>query len=89
MKTYNFAEVTDKSTEVLQNATAEPVLLIQHSQPTHVIMSVDRYQRIVDRLEQLEDLVLGEKAVVALSQSSMVGSDDFTAALVDLANGKT
>jgi len=46
MKTYNFAEVTDKSAEVLQNATTEPVLLIQHSQPTHVIMSVDRYQRI-------------------------------------------
>lgn len=43
-------------------------------------MSAESYQKLIDRLRELEDIVLGQ-AEVALSQSKMVGTEAFTAAL--------
>ena len=72
---------------MFDKATVEPVLITKQKRPSHVILSADAYQQLVNRLEELEDLNLGKVAGTALSQSPMVGSDKFTATLEKLANG--
>ena len=50
-------------------------------------MSAETYQKLVKRLEELEDMLLGQEANVALSNSKMVGNEAFTNALENLADG--
>ncbi len=55
--------------------------------PSHVILSASAYQQLISRLEELEENSLNIAAETALNQSSMVGSEEFTATLEKLANG--
>ena len=87
MKTYTLTQTRNQHGEVFDKATIEPVLVTKQKRPSHVILSADAYQQLITRLEELEDLGLGKAAEMALSQSSMVGSDKFTATLEKLANG--
>jgi prevent-host-death family protein len=87
MQTYTLTDARNKHGEVFDKAAIEPVLLTKQSRPSHVIMSAESYQQLIDRLRELEDIVLGQ-AEVALSQSKMVGTEAFTAALERLANGE-
>ncbi|WP_295613325.1 hypothetical protein [Chamaesiphon sp. GL140_3_metabinner_50] len=48
-------------------------------------MSVEKYDRLIDRLDRLEDLAIGQQAQAALLTSRMVGSEIFTAELQRLA----
>lgn len=52
-------------------------------------MSADAYQRLIERLMELEDMLLGKAAKSALSQSQMVGAKTFVETLKQLANGET
>ncbi|MEI2581172.1 type II toxin-antitoxin system Phd/YefM family antitoxin [Scytonema sp. PRP1] len=88
MQTYTLTDARNKDSEVFDKAAIEPVLLTKQSRPSHVIMSAESYQQLIDRLRELEDMVLGQAAEVALSQSKMVGTEAFTAALERLANGE-
>jgi len=90
MQSYTLAEVCNPQGTVFNRAAVEPVLLTDKSQPSHVIMSADAYQRLIERLMELEDIMLlGKAAKSALSQSQMVGAQTFVETLKQLANGET
>jgi len=89
MQSYTLAEACNPQGTVFNQAAVEPVLLTDKSQPSHVIMSADAYQRLIERLMELEDMLLGKAAKSALSQSQMVGAQTFVETLKQLANGET
>ena len=88
MQSYTLTDTQNRLSEVFEKAVTEPVLVIEQSQPSHVIMSADTYQRLLKRLEELEDMLLGQAADTALKSSHLVGVEAFTSALQQLANGK-
>ena len=87
MKTYTLTQVKDKHNEVFEHAQVEPILITTQKRPSHVIVSAQTYQKLIERLEELEDLHFGKIAEIALTRSKMVGSDEFTKALEQIANG--
>ena len=87
MQTYTLTDARNKHGEVFDKAAIEPVLLTKQSRPSHVIISADSYQKLINRLQELEDMQLVQNAETALSQSKMVGTEAFTSALEYLANG--
>ncbi|MEA5506490.1 type II toxin-antitoxin system Phd/YefM family antitoxin [Halotia wernerae UHCC 0503] len=88
MQTYTLTDARNKHGEVFDKAAIEPVLLTKQSRPSHVIISADNYQKLMNRLQELEDMVFGQAAQTALSQSKMVGTETFTSALKHLADGE-
>jgi PHD/YefM family antitoxin component YafN of YafNO toxin-antitoxin module len=65
------------------------VIITKQSRPSHVLLSATAYQHLIDKLTELEDAVWGQAATQALSKGTMVGSEAFTAALMEIANGET
>ncbi len=88
MHSYTMTDAQEHYREVFDRAKQEPILLTEESSPSHVILSAETYQQLVERLEVLEDMLLGKQADIALSQSQRVGSDQFTAALQKIVNGE-
>ena len=88
MQTYTLTDARNRHGEVFDRAVVEPVLLTKQSRPSHVILSAQAYQTLIERLTELEDLALGREAEVALSQSQMVGTESFTAQLKRLVDGE-
>jgi len=86
MQTYTLSEARNRHGEVFDQAAVEPVLLTKQSRPSHVLMSVESYQQLIDRLTQLEDILLGQTAEEARNQSQMVGTENFVKTLKELAN---
>lgn len=90
MQTYTLSDARNRHGEVFDRAMLEPVLLTKQSRPSHVILSAQVYQALVERLSELEDQALGQAAQAALTQSRMTGSDSFTLQLKHLAtDGET
>ena len=89
MQSFTLAEACNPQGTVFNQAAVEPVLLTDKSQPSHVIMCADAYQRLIERLIELEDMLLGESAKSALSQSQMVGAQTFVETLKQLGKGQT
>lgn len=87
MKSYTLTQTRNQHGEVFDLANVEPVLVTKQKRPSHVILSALAYQELINRLEELEDLNWGRMAEIKLKQSSMVGSEGFTAILETLANG--
>lgn len=85
MQRFSVTEIQNTHSEVLNQAAIEPVLLTEESQPSYVIMSAENYEQLINRLVQLEDLIIGQQAQTALSNSRMVGTETFTAELKRLA----
>lgn len=85
MQRFSVTEIQNTHSEVLNQAAIEPVLLTEESQPSYVIMSAENYEQLINRLAQLEDLIIGQQAQTALSNSRMVGTETFTAELKRLA----
>lgn len=85
MQRFSVKEIQNTHNEVLNQAAIEPVLLTDESQPSYVIMSVENYEQLINRLALLEDLIIGQQAQTALSNSRMVGTETFTAELKRLA----
>ena len=81
MQHFSITEIQKAYSKVLDQAAVEPVLLTTESQPSYVIMSVENYEQLINRLAQWEDLVLGQQAQTALSTSQMTGTETFTAEL--------
>ena len=86
MQSYSLAEIQERQNEVLEQAAIEPVLLLEKSQPSYVLLSAKSYQQLVERLSQLEDLVLGQLADTAQKNFRLVGAATFTSELQHLAN---
>ena len=87
MKIDTLTQTRNQHGEVFDNAQIEPVLITKQKRPSHVIVSAQTYQKLIERLEELEDLHFGKTAEIALTRSKMVGSDEFTATLEQIANG--
>lgn len=85
MQNFSVTEIQDTHSEALHRAAVEPVLLTAASQLNYVIMSVENYDRLIEKLARLEDLAIGQQTLAALSTSHMVGSEVFTAELQRLA----
>jgi PHD/YefM family antitoxin component YafN of YafNO toxin-antitoxin module len=85
MQRFSVTEIRDTHSEALHQATIEPVLLTADSQPSYVIMSIDNYEHLIDRLARLEDLAIGQQAQTNLATSRMVGTEAFTAEIQRLA----
>ena len=85
MQRFSITEIQNTHSEVLNQAAVEPVLLTEESQPSYVIMSVENYEQLMNRLAQLEDLIIGQQVQTALSNSRMVGTETFTAEIKRLA----
>ncbi|KAF3887869.1 MULTISPECIES: type II toxin-antitoxin system prevent-host-death family antitoxin [Nostocales] len=81
MQRFSVTEIQNTHTEVLNQASVEPVLLTEESQPNYVIMSIENYEQLMNRLTRLEDSIVGQQAEAALSKSRMVGTETFTAEL--------
>ena len=86
MQSYSLTEIQERQNEVLKQATIEPVLLLEESRPGYVILSAHSYQQLIERLSELEDLVLGQLAETTLKTSRLVGAETFTTELQHLAN---
>lgn len=86
MKSYTLTQTRNKHGEVFDKAAIEPVLITKQKRPSHVILAAETYQQLIVRLEELEDLNLVKTVQTALNNSSMVGNEEFTAALEQLAN---
>ena len=87
MKSYTLTQTRNRHGEVFDCAKIEPVLVTKQQRPSHVILSAETYQKLMARLEELEDVNWGNAAQTALNQSSMLGKDQFTTALEQIANG--
>lgn len=85
MQSFTLADIRDRYDEVFDQASAEPILLTQESQPSYVLLSIHDYQQLIERLAALEDQALGQLAELALRQSQMVGTETFTTELTRLA----
>jgi prevent-host-death family protein len=66
MQTYSLTDARNKHSEVFDKAAIEPVLLTKQSRPSHVIISADSYQKLINRLQELEDMQLVQSAETAL-----------------------
>ncbi|MBD2344363.1 prevent-host-death protein [Anabaena subtropica FACHB-260] len=76
-----FADDPDSVEEML-----EEVMKDQLAHP--LVMSPENYQKLINQLNKLEDMLLGQTAENALSESTMVGTENFTSALERLANAE-
>ncbi|MBN8560826.1 MAG: type II toxin-antitoxin system prevent-host-death family antitoxin [Leptolyngbya sp. UWPOB_LEPTO1] len=86
MQQYSIEEMRERSQDVLDSATSEPVILVNQSRPSYVVLSVQNYQQLIDRLTELEDRALGKQAETALQNSSLIGTEAFITELQQLAN---
>jgi PHD/YefM family antitoxin component YafN of YafNO toxin-antitoxin module len=85
MQCFSVTEIQNTPSEALHQAAVEPVLLTAESQPSYVIMSIDNYEQLIDRLTRLEDLAIGQQAQTNIATSRMVGTETFTAEIQRLA----
>ena len=85
MQRFSVGEIQNPDSKVLNQAAVEPVLLTEESQPSYVVMSVESYEQLINRIAQLEDLIIGQQAQAAICNSQMVGTETFTAELERLA----
>ncbi|WP_413175973.1 type II toxin-antitoxin system Phd/YefM family antitoxin [Anabaena azotica] len=74
---YTLTDARNQHGEVFDKVTTEPVLLTKQSLPSYVIISAQSYEKLIHRLKELEDMLLGQSAEVALTQSKMVSIEVF------------
>ncbi|MEA5467450.1 hypothetical protein [Spirulina sp. 06S082] len=87
MQNYTLKEAKSRQEEIFNKAKDEPISLSEKSYPSHVIMSFQAYQELINRIGELEDLVWGKQAIDALKESKFIGEDKFKKSLQELANG--
>ncbi|MBD2206416.1 type II toxin-antitoxin system prevent-host-death family antitoxin [Calothrix sp. FACHB-1219] len=85
MRQFTLGDIQNIYSDVLEQAATEPIRLTSESQASYVIMSAENYEQLMNRIAQLEDLILGQQAQMAVANSKMVGSEIFTTELERLA----
>lgn len=88
MKTYSLMDARNLHGEVFDQALQETILLTKQARPSHVILSAQAYEKLVDRLTDLENFFWTQTAHVAQQQSKRVGAKKFMNELEQLAHGK-
>jgi PHD/YefM family antitoxin component YafN of YafNO toxin-antitoxin module len=84
MQQFSIKEMQERLQDIFTSATCEPVILVDQSQPSYVVLSIQNYQQLIDQLTELEDQALGQLAELALQNSSMMGTEAFVAELQKL-----
>ena len=51
------SEARERLTELLTDAQSNDVILLKHGRPIGVLLSVDRYESIVEKAEELDDII--------------------------------
>jgi prevent-host-death family protein len=85
MRQFTLGDIQNPHSDALEQAATEPIVLTSESQASYVIMSVENYEQLMNRVAQLEDSILAQQAQIAVANSQMVGSEIFTAELERLA----
>lgn len=85
MHQFTLGDIQNPHSDALEKAATEPIVLMNESQASYVIMSMENYEQLMNRIAQLEDLTLGQYAQMAVANSKMVGSEIFTTELERLA----
>jgi hypothetical protein len=62
MQSYSIKEVIEKQYEIFDKTADGPVFLTQESKLSHVLLSANACQQLLNRLEELEDILLTEAA---------------------------
>lgn len=86
MQQYSIEEMRECFQDVLDSATSEPVILVNQSRPSYVVLSVQNYRQLIARLTELEDRALGEQAETALQNSALIGTETLITEFQQLAN---
>lgn len=50
-----------RTSALLQRADHNPVILIKRNKPSYVLMNIENYRALMERIEDNEDLLLAEK----------------------------
>ena len=66
MKTEIVTTLKREATRILAdlNESHEPVLITEHGKPSAYLLSVDEYERMQSRLQILEGIARGERAIL-------------------------
>ena len=75
-QTATVSDIRHRHLDVIDKAKKSPVMLSSRGEPVAVIVSPDQWNKIVERLEDLDDLVLGLEALLELERG-----DDTTASI--------
>jgi antitoxin Phd len=59
----NVSEAREKLSEVIDSAQSEAVVLERYGRPSAVVVSMERYQQLVDALEEAEDVAAFDVAM--------------------------
>ncbi|MEM1283208.1 MAG: type II toxin-antitoxin system Phd/YefM family antitoxin [Chlamydiota bacterium] len=54
MQSYTLTEVRNQHGKVFDRAKLEPVLITKQKRPSHVILSAEAYQKLIDHIQTLE-----------------------------------
>jgi prevent-host-death family protein len=57
------SEAREKLSEVIDTAQSEAVVLERYGRPAAVLVSLERYQQLVDALEEAEDVAAFDAAI--------------------------
>ena len=56
-----------RTSALLQRADHNPVILIKRNKPSYVLMNIENYRALMERIEDNEDLLLAEKRSCSIS----------------------
>lgn len=59
-------EARDRFSEIVETAEREPVFLTKHGRPQAVVLGAAEYERMVERIEDAEDLEAADAAMAAI-----------------------
>lgn len=63
MSTMNVSEAREKLAEAIDAAQSEAVVLERYGRPAAVLVSMERYQQLLDALEEAEDITAFDAAM--------------------------
>ena len=63
MSTINVSEAREKLAEVIDAAQSEAVVLERYGRPAAVLVSIDRYEQLLDAFEEAEDVAAFDAAM--------------------------
>ena len=69
MTTVNVSEAREKLAEVIDAAQAEAVVLERYGRPAAVLVSVERYEALLDAFEEAEDVSAFDAAMAEAGEN--------------------
>lgn len=69
-QTATISDIRHRHLDVLHKAMDSPVMLSSNGKPVAVVVSPEQWDKIVERLEDLDDLVIGLEALLELEQGA-------------------